>query len=183
MRLFVSVDLPDEFAPAVEAIQDDLRDAPGLNFTNPDQIHVTLKFLGEVEEDRLPALEEALSAAIDTATVEPFDATYAGLGAFPSEDYIRVVWLGVEDGGEELTRLYEAIEERTTSLGFEPEERDFTPHATIARMEHAGGKERVQSALRTRPEVGTTRVEEICLKESSLGPDGPEYSTLTAFEL
>ena len=184
MRLFVSVDLPGDLADAVAAVQDELRDAAGLSFVDPGQAHLTLKFLGETDPGRLEALEAALAAAVDDAGVAPFDATVAGLGAFPSEAYIRVVWLGFDAGGDDLTRLHEAVEARTVALGLDPEEHDFTPHVTLARMQHAGGKELVQRALRERhPEVGTFRVDEIRLTESELGPGGPEYTTVARFPL
>ena len=184
MRLFVSVDLPDDLAPALAAIQEDLRGAPGLSFVDPAQAHLTLKFLGDTDPARLEDLEAALAAAVDEADVAPFDAAVAGLGAFPSIDYIRVVWLGFGAGAAELTRLHEAVEGRTTDLGFDPESHEFTPHVTLARMQHAGGKERVQRALRERhPEVGAFRVEEVRLTESVLGPDGPTYSTVARFPL
>ncbi|MFB6352741.1 MAG: RNA 2',3'-cyclic phosphodiesterase [Halobacteriales archaeon] len=184
MRLFVSVDLPDALADGVAAVQDELRDASGLRFTDPTQAHLTLKFLGETDPGRLAELEAAMADAVDAAGVAPFEATVGGLGAFPSADYIRVVWLGFERGGEALRRLHEAIEERTVALGFEPEEHDFTPHVTVARMEHAGGKELVQQVLREQsPTVGSWTVEAVRLTESELGPDGPEYSTVEQFPL
>lgn len=184
MRLFVSVDLPDALADGVAAVQAELRDASGLNVTDPEQAHLTVKFLGDTDPGRLEALENAIAAAVDGAAVAPFEATVGGLGAFPSEEYIRVVWLGFESGGEELTRLHEVIEERTVALGFDPEDRDFTPHVTVARMQHAGGKELVQQVLREQsPTVGSWTVEEVRLTESELGPDGPEYSTVARFPL
>ncbi len=183
-RLFVSVDLPDALADGVEEVQDEFRDASGLNFTDPDQAHVTLKFLGDTDADRIDPLVDELAAAVDEAGVDPFEATYGGLGVFPSLEYISVVWLSVEAGGEEMTRLHEAIEARTTAMGFEAEDHEFTPHVTLARMEHAGGKELVQELVRERePTVGTTEVTEVRLTESELGPGGPEYSTVERFEL
>ena len=184
MRLFVSVDLPEALAPAVEAVQDDLRGAAGLTFTDPTQAHLTLKFLGETDPARLGPLEEALVEAVDEAGVDPFEAELGGLGAFPSEDYIRVVWVGFTAGGEALVRLHEAVEARTVELGFDPESHDFTPHVTIARMRHASGKELVQQVLREEnPTVGSMRVEEVRLTESELGPDGPVYSTVARVPL
>ncbi|MFC6716141.1 RNA 2',3'-cyclic phosphodiesterase [Natrialbaceae archaeon GCM10025810] len=184
MRLFVSVDLPDDLAEPVADLQEEFADASGLNFTDPEQAHVTVKFLGDVEEDRLPALRRELAAAVADAGVDPFTARYGGLGVFPSLEYISVVWFGVEEGGAELTRLHEAVEERTTAMGFEPESHDFTPHVTLARMEHAGGKERVQELVRERdPTIGETRVDELRLTESTLTPDGPEYATVERFSL
>jgi 2'-5' RNA ligase len=184
MRLFVSVDLPDSLAEAVAAAQEPLRDAAGLSFTDPTQAHVTLKFLGETPRSRVSRIESTVEAAVAEAGVSPFEATFGGLGAFPSEDYIRVVWLGVRSGGEEMSRLQSAIEDRLVTAGFEPEDHDFTPHVTLARMSHAGGKALVQQVLRERdPEVGTTTVEEVRLTETELGPDGPEYSTVARFPL
>ena len=184
MRLFVSIDLPDDFADEVRAVQEEFADASGLNFTDPGQAHVTVKFLGDVTRGRLPRVKNALRRAVDGAGVEPFEATYEGLGVFPSLGYIQVVWLGVSEGGEEMTRLHEAVEGEVTKLGFDPEDHDFTPHVTLARMEHAGGKELVQEKVEElEPTVGTAEVEEIRLTESELTDEGPEYSTVESYEL
>ncbi|WP_226039983.1 RNA 2',3'-cyclic phosphodiesterase [Natrinema sp. DC36] len=184
MRLFVSVDIPDDLAEPVADLQAEFADASGLNFTDPEQAHITMKFLGDIADDRLPAFEQELSAAVDDADVDPFTVRYGGLGVFPSLEYISVVWLGVEDGGEKLTRLHEAIENRATAMGFDAEDHDFTPHVTLARMEHAGGKELVQDLVRERdPTVGETRVDEIRLTESTLTDEGPVYSTVESFPL
>ncbi|QFU81985.1 RNA 2',3'-cyclic phosphodiesterase [Natronorubrum aibiense] len=184
MRLFVSVDLPDDLASAFADLQAEFEDASGLNFTDPEQAHVTLKFLGDVDEDRLPAVEREFETAVDEANVDPFTVRYGGLGVFPSLEYISVVWVGTETGGEELTRLHEAIERRTTDLGFEAESHEFTPHVTLARMDHAGGKELVQDLVTERePTIGETHVDEVCLTESTLTSEGPEYSTVAQFSL
>ncbi|PCR91767.1 RNA 2',3'-cyclic phosphodiesterase [Natrinema ejinorense] len=203
MRLFVSVDLPGDLADPVADLQAEFADASGLDFTEPEQAHITMKFLGDVRksnalssqsesqndsddvnEERLPALERALEAAVDDADVDPFPVRYGGLGVFPSLEYISVVWLGVERGGDELTRLHEAIEDRTTAMGFDAEDHDFTPHVTLARMNHAGGKELVQDLVRERePTIGEARVDEIRLTESTLTDDGPVYSTVESFPL
>lgn len=183
-RLFVSVDLPADLADAVADLQAELEDASGLNCTDPRQAHVTVKFLGNTPPRQVDDLTAALSAAVDDAGVAPFEVTYGGLGVFPSLDYISVVWLGVEDGAEELTSLQAAVEDRTTAMGFDEEDHSFTPHVTLARMEHAGGKELVQELVRDHdPTVGTTRAEELRLTESELTSDGPEYSTLERFPL
>ncbi|MFB6121712.1 MAG: RNA 2',3'-cyclic phosphodiesterase [Halobacteriaceae archaeon] len=184
MRLFVSVDLPARLADDVAAVQDALRDASGLRFTDPAQAHVTLAFLGDVAEDEVPDIEDALDRAVERAEVTPFEATVGGLGVFPSLDYISVVWVGFEDGGEQLGRLHDAVEAELEPLGFEPEDRDFTPHVTIARMDHAGGKDLVQEVVEEQsPTVGEMTVAEIRLTESTLTDGGPVYSTVSSASL
>ena len=183
MRLFVSVDL-DGLAEEIADVQALFEDAGGLRLTDPEQAHITLKFLGDTDESQVRELTTALENAIEDSGVAPFDVSFGGLGVFPHLDYISVVWLGVRSGGESLERLYEAIERRTTKLGFDPEEHDFTPHVTLARMEHAGGKEVVQDVVSNRdPSGGQITVEEVRLKESTLTPSGPAYSTVETFEL
>ena len=182
-RLFVSVDL-DGLADVVRSVQQPLAEADGLRLTDPEQAHVTLKFLGDTDPDRIPALAEELAAAVEDSGIDPFTAEVGDLGVFPSMDYISVVWVGVREGGDDLTALHEAIEDRTTAMGFDAEDHDFTPHATVARMDHAGGKELVQRTVReTDPDVGTLAVDEIRLTESVLRDDGPEYTTVESIPL
>lgn len=177
MRLFVSVDLPD-LADPIRAYQEKLEPASGIKLTNPKQTHVTLKFLGEVEANRIERLTEMLETAVADSGVNPFTVTLSGIGAFPSESYIQVIWAGVSEGDTELTQLHDAIEEHFTAIGFDPEEHEFTPHATIARMEHAGGKDRVQDVLGATPPLGSQQVTTVRLTESVLKGDGPTYETI-----
>lgn len=194
MRLFFAVDLPESLSEDVEAVQDRLREAEGLRFTDPEQAHLTLKFLGDTDPGQLEDIQSAAREAIANAHVErddgsagaigPFEAEVGGLGVFPSIEYVRVVWAGFREGGAELAALHEALEAETTALGFEPEDHEFTPHVTLARMDDARGKELVQEVVReTDPTIGRFRVEEVRLKESTLTPEGPEYETVEAFEL
>ncbi|MEM4780689.1 MAG: RNA 2',3'-cyclic phosphodiesterase [Halalkalicoccus sp.] len=184
MRLFVSIGLPEDLAEAIAALQAEFSEASGLRFTDPEGVHVTLKFLGEVDEDRVPELEEALETAVVESAVSPFGAEYGGLGVFPSLDYISVLWLGVRDGAAEMTRLAEAIERETVALGFDPANHEFTPHVTLARMNHAGGKELVRRLVENRdPTVGRAAVRSIELTRSDLGQNGPAYSTVASIPL
>ncbi|MFB6103977.1 MAG: RNA 2',3'-cyclic phosphodiesterase [Halobacteriaceae archaeon] len=175
MRLFVSVDLP-AVAAAVADLQS-LFPGDGLRFTDPAQLHVTLKFLGHTDPDRLDSITAALDRAVATAGVDPFDVTVGGLGAFPSPEYINVIWVGIRSNGDTaLVRLHEAVEAELVDLGFDPADHEFTPHATIARMDHAGSKSEVQTLLEHRdPDLGTQHVDAIHLTESTLTDTGPVY--------
>jgi 2'-5' RNA ligase len=181
-RLFVSVDL-DDLAEEVARVQAPLR-LDGLRPTDPADAHVTVKFLGDTDPDRIGPLTEALEAAAAAADVGAFDVSLGGYGVFPSLEYISVVYLGVRAGANELTRLHEAVEARTTDLGFDPEDHEFTPHVTLARMDHAASKDRVGELVRERdPDAGRTRVSELRLTESTLTDDGPVYETVAAVPL
>ena len=200
MRAFFSVALPDDLVEPLADVQSALEGADGLRFVEPAQAHVTLKFLGDVDEggadaspadaspadaDAEPTVQDVIAAgerAVERAGVEPFECHVTGLGVFPSLEYVSVVWAGIGAGGTELTRLHEALEAETTAVGVEPEAHEFTPHVTLARMNDARGKELVQEVVRDRePEIGRFTVEEIRLTESTLTADGPVYETVETF--
>ncbi|WP_435196885.1 RNA 2',3'-cyclic phosphodiesterase [Natronomonas sp. EA1] len=177
MRTFVSIDL-DGLADAVAEAQEPF-DRAGLRPVDPAGAHVTLKFLGEVAPDRVPALTNALAEAVAAADVAPFTATFEGYGVFPSLDYISVIWLGVGEGAAEMTRLATAIEDRFEALGFDRERHEFTPHVTVARMDDAREKAHVQDVVENRqPAVGPLEVSEVRLTKSTLTGEGPEYETV-----
>jgi 2'-5' RNA ligase len=181
MRLFVSIDLPEDLAEAVAEAQSRFADAEGLRFVAPERAHLTLKFLGETDPDRVPGAIDAMESAAGAAGVEPFDATVGGFGVFPSLDYVSVVWAGIREGAgaAETTRLHEAVERETVAVGFGAAGHEFTPHVTIARMDDARGKDLVRRVVREAdPDLGTFRVEEVRLKESVLTDEGPRYETV-----
>lgn len=184
-RLFVSVDLPDRLSDVFAAVQDPLREIESLRFTDPEQAHCTVKFLGDTDESRVGDVVEALEAAVASAGVDPFVAEVGGLGVFPSREYISVIWVGVREdhGAAELTRLAEAVERESVERGFEESDHEFTPHFTLARMDDARGKDRVLDYLDEDPTVGRFEVDEIRLTESTLTGGGPEYETRTRVSL
>ncbi|PAU83756.1 RNA 2',3'-cyclic phosphodiesterase [Halorubrum salipaludis] len=192
MRAFFAADLPADLADSVADAQAAFEGADGLRFVDPEQAHVTLKFLGEIGEDQTeastePTLDDVIAAgerAVETADVGPFECAVRGFGVFPSLDYISVVWAGVDAGSAELTALHEALEAETTQLGVDSEEHDFTPHVTLARMNDARGKELVRETVRERdPDIGRFAVDDVRLVKSALTSDGPEYETVASFGL
>ncbi|WP_281195557.1 RNA 2',3'-cyclic phosphodiesterase [Halorubrum sp. F4] len=184
VRAFFAVELPDDLAEPIADRQSAFDDAAGTRPTDPNQAHLTLKFLGDVDVDDLDDVRAAGERAVDRAGVAPFDCAIEGLGVFPSLEYVSVVWLGVGEGADELTRLHEALETETTALGFDPEDHEFTPHVTLARMNDARGKDLVQRVVREEhPEVGSFAVEEVTLIESTLTDEGPVYEPIGRFAL
>ncbi|MWV63524.1 RNA 2',3'-cyclic phosphodiesterase [Halorubrum sp. JWXQ-INN 858] len=185
MRAFFSVDLPDGLAGAVaDAAEPFADDVAGFRPVDPRSAHLTLKFLGDVDDDAIDDVRAAGERAVDRADVRPFTCSIAGFGVFPSIEYVRVVWAGIEAGAPELTRLHEALEAETTAIGIDPENHAFTPHVTLGRMTDARGKRRVQDLVRKRhPEIGRFEVDEVRLRESARTHEGPTYRTVERFPL
>ncbi len=206
MRAFFAVDLPESLSDAIADAQRPLVEAPGIDPVDPDDAHVTLQFLGEIDDDGdaadrnaadrndegnedadRVALDDVIAAgerAVERADIGPFECHVRGYGVFPHLGYVSVVWAGIDEGAAELARLHEALEAETTALGVDPENHEFTPHVTVARMRDARGKERVQDVVREGdPDVGRFEATEIRLVESTLTPDGPVYGTVETFAL
>jgi len=178
MRCFVAVEL----SPALrEPLLRLLRDLPRLSevrWCTEDQLHVTLKFLGEVADVQLPAVSEVLKSA--AVAVEPFSIQLGGLGGFPSPRSPRVVWCGLADPTRGCARWVERADPRLGELGFPREERAFTPHITLGRSKSRGGSAalgRVLEGAMTPPAV-EMQVTDVVLFESRLGPQGAQYYPL-----
>ncbi|MDY6775380.1 MAG: RNA 2',3'-cyclic phosphodiesterase [Halobacteria archaeon] len=179
MRLFVSVDLPEKLEDAFRDLQSDLRETGAdLSLVDPEQAHITMKFLGDTDPDRLDEIERILDDA--TEGFSSFEATVEGTGVFPSRDFIKVVWAGVSKGSESLSEIHDGLETRFVESGFEPESHDFTPHITLARVQTGKAKSQINSFLdRTRRRsLGSFEVRSVRLKKSDLGPRGPVYETV-----
>jgi 2'-5' RNA ligase len=176
VRLFVAVDVPDRLRDALAAVQSDLPD-PSRR-TDPADAHLTLAFLGETTAP--DAVVDAVRRAVDAAGVAPFDAELGGLGAFPSLDRVRVVWVGVREGAGSLARLAEAVERETVAAGFDASDHEFTPHVTLARVDRADP--RVRDLVEgSDPDVGRFRVAAVAVVESTGGD--PRYRTVARVPL
>jgi len=132
MRLFVAIDLPDEARQSVTEI---CRGVPGVRWLPPDQFHLTLRFIGEVDDTVAAAIRGGLAEII----LPPFTLSLQGAGCFPSPRRPRILWVGLT-GGEPLIRLQHRIEAAVVKVGIPAEERPFSPHITLARLrEHHEG--------------------------------------------
>ncbi len=145
-------------------------------------VHVTMKFLGDIPERKLGDIQEALRQA--TAGTGKFDIEVKGIGVFPNLNYVRVVWAGVDQGKDELVGLQRKIEAELEKAGF-PREGGFVPHLTIARVRTARQRDRLASFVRENSgtNFGVTKALAVELKQSTLTPKGPIYSTLAKIEL
>lgn len=184
-RTFVAVEIDQHTAARAAAVIDRLRAAGAdVTWVAPRNLHLTLKFLGDVRNELLPAVIESLRGA--ARRVPPFTLEIHGVGAFPQLDRPRTIWLGARQGGEQMRLLAEAIERSLEPLGFAPEARGYTAHLTIGRVRRPTAALRSLSELMRRQSdqaVGEIAVEQIVAMASTLTPRGPIYEPLARVPL
>ena len=183
MRLFVAVELDAEVLDRIGQLTGELgREVPSVRWARRESLHLTLKFLGEVDDGRVPALCERLASAVRGAG-GPFPMEVEGLGTFGDSLKPRVVWAGIQERSGALEALRNAVEGAAVAEGFDPEPRSFRPHLTLARLK--GGAAGLGRALATRAgaRLGTSVVRGVTLMSSRLSPSGAQYSAVRRFEL
>ncbi len=178
VRSFISIDLEDrQILSRIASILSSLQSLGGdLKPVERENIHLTLKFLGNVPGPRLGEVKSSLQQVIFSA----FTAEIKGAGAFPNLNHMNVVWVGVNEGWSQVEQIYEQVEKLLSGLGFRREHRPFSPHITIARVRSGRKRDEVASFLQrlTEESFGTITVDKIRLKQSILSSSGPKYSTL-----
>ncbi len=178
VRSFISIDLEDQqILSRIASILSSLQSLGGdLKPVERENIHLTLKFLGNVPATRLDEVKSSLQQLIFSA----FTAEIKGAGAFPNLTHMNVIWVGVNEGWSQVEQIYEQVEKLLSSLGFRRENRPFSPHITIARVRSGRNRDEIASFLRRLSDesFGTFSVDGIRLKQSILSSSGPKYSTL-----
>jgi len=183
IRTFVAIELPKTLQRRIGELQDHLKQYPArVTWVKPENIHLTLKFLGNVPEGQLQALVGALEKAVKD--IPSFKLSVSGTGAFPDERRPRVLWIAAHEETGVLQRLYGKIEEEFQRLGFERERRPYTPHLTIGRVKGDGAIGKVVTEMKSRGfETETFVVREVVLMKSDLKPTGAEYTPLKKLPL
>lgn len=179
LRLFIAVPIPQGMREALEGLQASWKArTQGVRWVRPEGLHITLKFLGNVPEERLQAIKEAMETAL--SGLAPFEVRVKGVGAFPSLRNPRVLWVGVEDEEGKLKGVFKALEKALQKLGFPREERPFSPHLTLGRVKGRGDFSFLEGSGF---DFGPLLVKEVILFKSDLKPEGAEYTPLYAVPL
>jgi RNA 2',3'-cyclic 3'-phosphodiesterase len=180
MRLFIAIALPDEIRAALTRFIGELRAiAPKTKWVRAENLHVTLKFLGETDPARLPGVQNALASVRNAESVT---LDFQGVGFFPNERRPRVFWVDMQASAN-LKALAEAMDHEMHKLGFPLENRPFTPHLTLARFEPPGASPPLAAAAKQNAQrtFGSLITNEFHLIESRLKPRGAEYTTIQSF--
>ncbi len=183
MRCFVAIDVSEKVRFSICGAIEQMRGlSKGVRWVPPDHIHLTLKFLGETGDALLLKIQERLSLLCGRHA--PFALTVRGSGGFPNLRRPNVLWVGIDESGP-LSLLNRDIEQAMAELGFEREEKRFSPHLTVGRVKRADGLEAVIREWITFKDAvfGTISVGESLLMKSTLKPGGAEYSIIAGFKL
>lgn len=184
MRLFVAVDVSDEIVATLAETQKRLKQAGAdVAWTKPENMHLTLKFLGETADARVGEIK----AALDLVALrhQPFEMKVYELGSFPEQGNPRVLWAGVTAGREPLSALARDVEQSLAELGFPKEQRPFTAHLTLGRLRSPRGAGRLLKLMERvgTLEFGQCRINDLRLYKSTLVPGGSIYEVQHAARL
>jgi 2'-5' RNA ligase len=188
VRSFIAIELSEEIRKDLKKLIGELKHSEAdVKWVEPDNIHLTLKFLGRISAEQIEKIKRLLEGI--SKEVRPFQISLSNLGAFPKLNYPRVIWIGIEEGKDKLCEINEELEERLEKTGFPKESRKYQPHLTLGRVRSTKNKERLIKQIellmletqRSCPIYGAkTKMEvaKITLFKSTLTPQGPIYSSL-----
>ncbi len=177
MRTFIAVDLPLSHKKKIELNTRNARSQfPQLKWVEPHNLHITLKFLGEIKERQLGDVEKAVRQV--ASKFSPFELQIGHADSFDAGGSIRVLWLAVVKGAETLTNMAREIDRELVKFGFQREKRPFQAHLTIARSRKYGPRIRFSQLGLTRESLPPFTVREIVIYKSTLTPNGPIYEQL-----
>jgi len=177
-RLFLGLNIPPTQKKVLSRAQSVFEPLIQAKLVEENNFHITLKFLGYVEENDISKIKEILS----NTDFEKFFCELNGFGVFPKPSYPRVLWVGVKQGFDKITKLHYIIDEKLNTLGFPYDER-FHPHVTLARIKKVLNKQVFMKEMNKQFLLEPFEINEFTLFESKLSPKGPKYIKLMSFGL
>ena len=183
LRLFIAIELPSNIIDGLRNVQEELKDKSNkLSWAKPENIHLTLKFLGDTETGKIDSMVNILEGIAGKSF--GFEISVKGVGTFPAAGNPRVIWVGIEEN-KDMLQLYNNIEEGLAALGFEKERRDFKPHLTIGRIKFLNDRAGLKRGLEKVAGLNLARfaVAGFALFKSTLTPEGAIHTRLKEYTL
>lgn len=185
VRTFIAVEIDTAVCKQASGVIQRLsKTASEIKWVESENMHLTLKFLGDVSLTETNRICNAVAKAVEK--IEPFDLEMATIGAFPNLDRPRTIWLGSDDGIEEMVDLQEAVDQSMKKVGFRLESRRYQPHLTLGRVKRLGPDAKVLTELLKKEAyfgAGRTRVDQVIIFSSQLTKSGPIYAPIGTLPL
>ena len=182
IRAFLAIDLDDDLKPKINKIIREFKKTDArIKYVDLVNLHLTLKFFGEIDTEGLNLLEDAIANVL--GEFDSFNIKIKGCGAFPNNNRINVIWVGIDEDSI-IRDMHDKLDKEFVRLGLD-KDRKFSTHLTIGRMKSAKNKNKVKSTIEefSDVEIGDMEVTKVSLKKSTLTPAGPIYEDLKIFEL
>lgn len=183
MRTFIAIEISEEIRKSLAQIESHLKYAGAdVKWVKPENVHLTLKFLGEIDEKKVIEVIPALDSI--ARTTKPFGLSVKDIGAFPGIEHPRVLWAGLDKGAAEMTALASRIDEDLSKIGFAKETRPFSPHLTIGRVRSQLNKDKLKEKMLSAAAgidlllVPPHQISAVILFQSTLTPQGSIYTKL-----
>jgi 2'-5' RNA ligase len=186
MRTFIAVELQKDIVEAVDRFltktTQEIKNNK-ISWVKKENLHITIKFLGEIEEKQLETINEVLSEI--SKNIKSFEVEIKEIGVFPNLNHPRVVWVGVKDEANNLVSLANLVEEKLAKFGFQKEDKEFTAHLTIGRVKKLNNLGEIKTYVEKYKsiEFGKSKIDSITFFQSILRPEGPEYKVINKFFL
>ena len=184
MRAFLAIEIEDYIKDKIDITQEVIYDTASANikYVETENIHLTLKFFGDVTDNKIKQINKTITKVI--SDYKKYTMKIVNIGAFPNIKHPRVIWTGVKDKNNTTINLIKDLDEELSKLGFK-KEKDYVPHITIGRVKKIDDKEKLFNTLKQLKKNyhGKMEVKKICLKSSTLTPQGPIYETVHEFYL
>jgi 2'-5' RNA ligase len=179
LRTFIAIDLDHKIRERIASLQAKLKArGPKISWVKPERMHLSIKFLGEIEETQVEPIKKSLDTV--AGQCRPFDITFAGLGVFPPHGRASVLWLGIQDASSGLNACWKTCEDALAAVGLPREDRPFSAHLTLARNKNPRLSSEVRRLLNDPPpfEPQTQRVKGLTFYRSTLTSEGPIHEVL-----
>ena len=182
IRSFLAIDLAEDLKPKIADVQRQFKKTDAnIKYVPPENMHFTLKFFGNIDEDMVEDISEAVEKV--AGNYSSFDLSIGGCGSFPNQNTIKVLWIGI-DRDSKIIELQKDLDREFKKLGFK-KERNYISHLTIGRPRNNKNKNQVKDTINSlkNVKIGTMKVSKISLKKSTLTPQGPIYEDIKVFNL
>ena len=179
IRTFIAIELNEEIHGELSSLQSDLKKSEAdVKWVAPESIHLTLKFLGNIDEEKIKKTQNILSDIVKN--FKPFFLSLKDIGAFPKLNYPRVIWVGVDEGKPKVSKLAKELEDRLEKIGISKEEKEFHPHITLGRVKSPKNRENLKNIIETTKFEPKSKIDvnRLILFKSQLTPQGPIYTPL-----